>query len=616
MESSAALEDCLKLLRGERDEQKLAGLLLVTKLFQANDNALVLKVYEAVGTRFLERLLMTGTGTGSSQTKGGEDKAAYLRLSVTVLAAFCRVPEIASSMDMISKVPLLLQTLSKSCNNIGDGFTRLYESGVMRALASNVSSLPDGSRSMEIAVKLLQLILGKLPAELLVGDYQSEMSNLVPTIARQFAVLHSALKFDALHVLATILSSKGLDMKHDMLRSSHDKMWPTYVRIGVLAILQNRVASTEKLRALVLAESMMSTVGEEWLLDHNHLPDDQNPFPVDKCLMLVLESTRVEVAVVLNELAYLKYEASKSSSTEPIVVKQMNLALLFSLLEKIIRLVSNACETQGSPINERTWMKVIDGLNETTSLVLDFLHDARDHGERKGDDLLSAVRIIGRYLAEAPSACREKIKDLLEYILSIEGGEESRPFSSIQFMLPMLCQWTMDIDGCNVLASFGGHKAVAEFLARAIMQDRRTCDDDGTMFLACDAIMNVLLNREKIQSQLDGSHFVCVLQPLASWAEANNEDGSVVMMASSICSLVLDLTSEEALLAQRHVDRASLERLSQLVARSLSPSMQLGGDDVNSNQDLHQIVSSGYLRWGARFPTLRRLIEGSRTGTL
>lgn len=59
-ESSAALEDCLKLLRGERDEQKLAGLLLVTKLIQADDNALVIKVYEAVGTRFLGRLLMTG----------------------------------------------------------------------------------------------------------------------------------------------------------------------------------------------------------------------------------------------------------------------------------------------------------------------------------------------------------------------------------------------------------------------------------------------------------------------------------------------------------------------------------------------------------------------------
>lgn len=39
-----------------------------------------------------------------------------------------------------------------------------------------------------------------------------------------------------------------------------------------------------------------------------------------------------------------------------------------------------------------------------------------------------------------------------------------------------------------------GNKQVAEFLARAIAQDQRTRDDDATVFLACDAIMNMLLN--------------------------------------------------------------------------------------------------------------------------
>ncbi|MQM18896.1 hypothetical protein Taro_051894, partial [Colocasia esculenta] len=233
MEQSPALEDCLKLLRGERDEQRLAGLLLATKLFQGDDNASVLKVYEAVGTRFLDRLLMTGMGKGSSQAKGGEERAAYLRLSVTVVAAFCRVPEIASSEDMISKVPLVLEIISKShffilrSSNIPiieecfeilllvattseEGFTILYESGSMEVLASNISALPDGSRSMELAMKVLQLILTKFPSDLLINRHQSEISKLVPAIARQFALLHNALKFDALHLLATIMSSKDI----------------------------------------------------------------------------------------------------------------------------------------------------------------------------------------------------------------------------------------------------------------------------------------------------------------------------------------------------------------------------------------------------------------------
>ena len=35
------------------------------------------------------------------------------------------------------------------------------------------------------------------------------------------------------------------------------------------------------------------------------------------------------------------------------------------------------------------------------------------------------------------------------------------PFYSICFMLPMLSQITMEVDGCRTLASFGGYKAVS-----------------------------------------------------------------------------------------------------------------------------------------------------------
>jgi len=42
------------------------------------------------------------------------------------------------------------------------------------------------------------------------------------------------------------------------------------------------------------------------------------------------------VAVLLNELAYLKYESSKTSETdEAISQKQRNLAILFSLIESV-----------------------------------------------------------------------------------------------------------------------------------------------------------------------------------------------------------------------------------------------------------------------------------------
>lgn len=52
-------------------------------------------------------------GKGTISSSGGDNRDAYLQLSVTVLAAFCRVPEIASSEDMVLKIPLILEILSK-----------------------------------------------------------------------------------------------------------------------------------------------------------------------------------------------------------------------------------------------------------------------------------------------------------------------------------------------------------------------------------------------------------------------------------------------------------------------------------------------------------------------
>lgn len=56
---------------------------------------------------------VAGMGNGGVSGSGGENREAYLQLSITVLAAFCRVPEIASSEDIVSKIPLILEIMSK-----------------------------------------------------------------------------------------------------------------------------------------------------------------------------------------------------------------------------------------------------------------------------------------------------------------------------------------------------------------------------------------------------------------------------------------------------------------------------------------------------------------------
>ncbi|KAF8110890.1 hypothetical protein N665_0078s0080 [Sinapis alba] len=609
-ERSPSLDDCLKLLKGERDEQRLAGLLLVTKFCRNDDLGSLKKVYEAVGTHFLDRLLRTGSGDG------GENRDVYLRLSVTVLAAFCRVPEIASSVEMVSRIPLILEIMSKgSATNILEecyellylvstaceaGVMALINSGGLRVIAPQMSDLPDGSHAMEVAIKILQLLVSKLSSESINIERFFELSLVVAAVARQFAVLHNALKFEALHLLSAVFCSDYSALLHEPLRSMPDNNWADHMRTGVVSILQNRVAPSEKLHALILAESMMSILGEKWLIGRVKLPSVEDYLPADRCLLLVLESSHVEISVLSNELAYMKYEAP-SSTVEEHLLKQRYLAIAFSLVEKIIKYISTAGENEGTLSDEAVFLKVIKILNETIGVVLEYLKDAKEHGKKRGNDLLASVRVIGSYLAETPDACKEQVQDLLDYMLAVEGEEESSPFLSSCFLLPMLCQITMEAEGCKLLTASRGYIAVVECLVKLIQSDGQNGEDSGSIFLACDTVMNVLLKREQIRFSPELSTFSSLLRALADWADGT-KDPSVVMMAASICSLICDFTSEEALLKQPSFDGSSLDSLARLIARSLSSSSQ----DMSDSADLLEIITAGYSRWSNRFPTVKK----------
>lgn len=614
-EPNLNLEDCLKLLKGERDEQRLAGLLLVTKFCKADDHSSLRKVYNAVGSRFLERLLRTGMGKGAISSDGDNNRDAYLSLSVTVLAALCRVPEIASSEDMTSMIPLILEVMStrsgssvleECCEFLylvstasENGITRFYESRGIKIVASQLPSMQDGSHLVEISIKLLQMVLSRISLDTIQNDYLSELSVIVDAVARQFAILHNSLKFDALHLLNSILSSTDSSQLLQTLKLRPQDCWVPNVRVGIMAILQNHVAPAERLQALILAESMVSIFGEDWLIS-------QDPTPDNMCLLLVLEQSRVEIAVLLNELAYLKYGAPQDTpaSVEAYSLKQRNVVVAYSLVEKIIKLISNVGENEGNLLDEDTLTKLIRQLDETIAVVLEYLEDAKEHGQRKGNDLLASVRIIGSYLAEAPLASKEKVQDLLGYMLSIEGADEQRPFRSVCFLLPLLCQITMEVEGCKALCLCGGLKSVFDCLAKLIRSKHHMLEDDGCVFLACDTIMNLLLKKDEVQLTLDESAFVDLLKALAYWSE-NSDDMSSRMMATSICALIFDYTSEEALLNYPGFNHDTLSSLYQLIIRCLTSSKQ----GTNPDMDLSEIISAGFSRWAHRYPHIREAIK-------
>ncbi|WOG81210.1 hypothetical protein DCAR_0100355 [Daucus carota subsp. sativus] len=587
------LNDCLKLLKGERDEQKLAGLLLVTKFINNDDVSSISVIYDAVGDVFLTRLLNTGLGKGKLLKSGLDNRDAYLQLAVTLLASFCRVPSIAASNEMFSKLNLIFEVLSRgvcSCveecweflllvvNGNNDRIRAFVENGGLSLLGSRIEMFEDGSRVIEIVMRLVELVVSDYDAEVLFGKYASEVAMIVVGVARQFAVLHNNVKFEALHLLSAILSSRYGGDVCDVLRARESGVWADYVRVGVVAILQNRVAPAEKLHALIVAEAVVGIVGKEWFFGPMNLPGvEEAVVPGDRCVLLVLESSRIEIAVLLNDLAYLKFEASKSSlGDNNVVSKERNLCVAFSLVENIVKMIASVAEDEGGVISESTFIKIINGLNETTGVILEYIQDAKVHGQRKGDDLLASVRVI---------------------------GNEQSPFQSICFLLPMLCQITMEVDGCRVVAFSGAQKAIVSCLIKLISLNGDKAKDGSLIYLACDTLMNVLLKKVEVPISFDGADVVELLATLVYWSE-NSSHHSVVMMAATISSLILDFTSEDALRHHPGFDDGKLAGLCQLFKRSMTASSE-GVLYEEAEADLYEIVISGYSRWSERFPCIK-----------
>ena len=89
------------------------GLLLVTKLLPAGDDATIRSVHAAVGPTFLARLLLPLSSRAPPLTGGeaAQKAAASCALGLAVLSSFVRVPDLAASPEVMDKLPLLLNVV-------------------------------------------------------------------------------------------------------------------------------------------------------------------------------------------------------------------------------------------------------------------------------------------------------------------------------------------------------------------------------------------------------------------------------------------------------------------------------------------------------------------------
>uniref|UniRef100_A0A166FLB6 Uncharacterized protein n=1 Tax=Daucus carota subsp. sativus TaxID=79200 RepID=A0A166FLB6_DAUCS len=165
---------------------------------------------------------------------------------------------------------------------------------------------------------------------------------------------------------------------------------------------------------------------------------------------------------------------------------------------------------------------------------------------------------------------------------------------------------TMEVDGCRVVPFSGAQKAVVSCLIKLISLNGEKAKDGSLVYLAYDTLMNVLLKKEEVPISFDGADVVELLATLVYWSE-NSSHHSVVMMAATISSLILDFTLEDALRQHPGFDDGKLAGLCQLLKRSMTAS----SEDVfyeEAEADLYEIVISGYSRWSKSFPRIKAAI--------
>lgn len=117
---SAVLAQCLKLLKGDSDEHKFAGLVMVTKHVPAltagrpsgglpqNGNSgsvgQLRQICDAVGPAFVHRLLRTAGGSSDRRTKdagsGAGGLSVYQQIALGVLAAFFQDESLVSELPL------------------------------------------------------------------------------------------------------------------------------------------------------------------------------------------------------------------------------------------------------------------------------------------------------------------------------------------------------------------------------------------------------------------------------------------------------------------------------------------------------------------------------------
>ncbi|MCO5553777.1 hypothetical protein L7F22_007303 [Adiantum nelumboides] len=612
-DSAAGLENCLNFLKGNSDEQRLVGLLLATKYVKGDEKSSVIQIFDADGIQFINRLLKSGIhGTT-------EQEEAYLQLAISVLSAFCRVPELAASDEITEKIPTLLEVLKKRpkatiltdclecligiASASDQGQFSLKKAGALPMLLDCLATFKSGPDCFIASVKLIQMLMSAHVSEEEIAESAASILSTIIAFAELLSHEQESLKLDILLLLQSLCTPEILVQIH----APKEGRWLSVMRNSIGQVLRSQRAVEQKFLALELAKSIVEYTGSVWLLGSLSFPGESKEMPLDRFFLLLVETLRVESLVLLNEVARSRFQTEilKACSSNDLIKKQHLLATCYFLLESVINVTVE--EDDIERLSDVALRRTVSVLNEIINTVIEFLQEGKRQNTTKGDDLLASARLLGRYLADAPSHQRTISKQfllLLNYLFTITSDIEESPFLVTQFLLPAICEITREKDGCEAFISQGGHKQVIAFMLKAVAKEGVT---SGLLVKAADVILNVLQKENQFIQHYGAKDFFPLLSALPSWAVSTNRRMEI-SMAAAICALILDLTSEEVV-SQLTFSQVLPNVYNLLLKVQGYSQMNETSLEDNEDEDLWEITLSACKGLEGRYPSFRDLIQ-------
>ncbi|KAK9844202.1 hypothetical protein WJX81_007879 [Elliptochloris bilobata] len=405
-------------------------------------------------------------------------------LALAVLAAFCRLPELAQLGEAVESIPLFVKVINAGgvspiiCH--GQQLTR--DSGQD---AADVAAMQDALECLAAAAgastegHAVALQSGALPAAC--HALQAMGSSAVPGSDA------AAVQLEALHALLLLLPAplpQGAELNARLAESARKDPggWPAAARTGLALLLRARVAAEQRQSALQAAAALANIAGPAWLLG----PAEGRA--AGALFQPLVEHVKVETMLALRDALN---PNARPAGKRAARVLPVTFALAEACLEALAgdtaaaEALADGHSAPGAPLSllsQGVAQRALMSLAEAAEAVLQFLEALREQPARWSDPLLlAAVRVLGRYLVEVPDAFAERVQRALPFLLALAGGEGDA------FLLPALLRAT-DAPGAAAPDEAAEHAAWLAALRQPQVLEALAAHAARAAYAACKAL--------------------------------------------------------------------------------------------------------------------------------